>query len=281
MENTSHWDFAESFSGRDAACLIGGFDPSIYSAENEYKIQPIIVRMKKSYYGTVRQMVDEITDGAGFYADDTKEDHADINAMRNRTPNCDAYFHSSVELWSVEIDRMISDYNVEYSASDIPLDFEFTYADRGTLSVAEVKRRLDKWVFGVDADAGRFREFERKIRTELWHWAYEQMHEFGDQRFSRGELHRWITANNFKSEYDFATVGEAPVMVEKPLSTTERNTLLTIIAALCDYSDIKHQGRGVSVQISKMTDEIGAKVTDDTIRDVLTKIPDALLARTK
>lgn len=68
---------------------------------------------------------------------------------------------------------------------------------------------------------------------------------------------------------------------DKPLRTTERNTLLTIIAALCDYSDIDPKGRGAAVQIAKMTEEIGATVTDETIRKVLEKIPDALEARMK
>lgn len=40
---------------------------------------------------------------------------------------------------------------------------------------------------------------------------------------------------------------------EKPLQTTERNSLLTIIAAICDYSDIKHQERGAATQIANMT----------------------------
>lgn len=68
---------------------------------------------------------------------------------------------------------------------------------------------------------------------------------------------------------------------EKPLATKERNTLLTIIATLCDYSAIDHQGRGVAGQIASLTDEIGAPVTDDTIRKVLAQIPDALQTRMK
>lgn len=68
---------------------------------------------------------------------------------------------------------------------------------------------------------------------------------------------------------------------EKRLSTTERNTLLTIIAALCDYSAIKHQERGASAQIATLTQDIGAAVTDDTIRKVLKQIPDALQTRMK
>jgi len=63
--------------------------------------------------------------------------------------------------------------------------------------------------------------------------------------------------------------------------TNSRNTLLVIIAALCNYSDIKYQERGAAVQIAKFTDEIGAAVTDDTIRKALAEIPDALGTRLK
>ncbi|MFZ3040686.1 MAG: hypothetical protein WA108_02670 [Thiobacillus sp.] len=69
--------------------------------------------------------------------------------------------------------------------------------------------------------------------------------------------------------------------VDKPMTTSERNSLLTIIAALCDYSAIKPQERGAASQIAKMTEEIGASVSDDTVRRVLAKIPDALESRMK
>lgn len=68
---------------------------------------------------------------------------------------------------------------------------------------------------------------------------------------------------------------------EKPLATTERKTLLTVIAALCDYSAILHQERGAAGQIASMTVELGAEVTDDTIRKILKQIPDALRTRLK
>lgn len=67
----------------------------------------------------------------------------------------------------------------------------------------------------------------------------------------------------------------------KPLKTNERNTLLTIIAALCHYSDIDTQGRGAASQIARLTEEIGATITDDTVRSALGKIPAALDARSK
>jgi len=70
-------------------------------------------------------------------------------------------------------------------------------------------------------------------------------------------------------------------VLDKPLATSHHTTLLTIIAALCDYSNIEHQMRGASGQISKMTDEIDASVTDETILAILKKIPEALERRMK
>lgn len=67
----------------------------------------------------------------------------------------------------------------------------------------------------------------------------------------------------------------------KPITTTERNTLLTIIAGLCDYSAINHQERGASGQIAKLTEEIGAAVSVDTVKRVLDKIPNAVDSRMK
>lgn len=69
--------------------------------------------------------------------------------------------------------------------------------------------------------------------------------------------------------------------VDKPIKTTERNTLLTIIAALCDYSAIKFNERGTAGKIAKLTEEIGARVSHDTVKKVLSQIPDALETRMK
>lgn len=67
----------------------------------------------------------------------------------------------------------------------------------------------------------------------------------------------------------------------KSVTTTERNTLLTIIAALCDYSAIDPAARGTASQIAGMTAELGAPVTDETILKVLVKIPNAVERRMK
>jgi len=89
-----------------------------------------------------------------------------------------------------------------------------------------------------------------------------------------------VVRTNALREFE-QSINDAPASVDKPMTTTERNTLLTIIAALCDYSAIDPAGRGAASQIAKLTEKLGATVTDDTIRKALAKIPDALEARTK
>lgn len=73
----------------------------------------------------------------------------------------------------------------------------------------------------------------------------------------------------------------APEKIDKLVTTTERNTLLVIIAALCKKTDIDPQNRTTASLIARLTDDIDASVTDETIRKHLAKIPDALGARIK
>ena len=77
------------------------------------------------------------------------------------------------------------------------------------------------------------------------------------------------------------TINADSALTDKPLSTTERNTLLTIIAALCDYSAIDPKARGTARQIAGLTEELGAPVTDETILKALVKIPNAVERRMK
>jgi hypothetical protein len=69
---------------------------------------------------------------------------------------------------------------------------------------------------------------------------------------------------------------------DKPLKTTERNTLLTIVAALCgEHSDININDHGASTKIARMIERLGVQVSDDTVRRYLNKIPNALESRKK
>jgi len=69
--------------------------------------------------------------------------------------------------------------------------------------------------------------------------------------------------------------------IEKPLSATERNTLLVMIAALCKKSGIAPQDRTSASQVARLVDDIGGSVSDETIRKALKQIPDAVARRGK
>ena len=77
------------------------------------------------------------------------------------------------------------------------------------------------------------------------------------------------------------TLSEKPAQQDKPLRPNERNSLLTIISALCNKAGIDLEKRGISIEIAKLTEEMGTPVSDDTVRRVLEKIPDAVESRMK
>ena len=52
MENLSHWDYAEVFSGIEAASLIVGIDPANVQSEKG-KVRPVIDRMISDYEGAL------------------------------------------------------------------------------------------------------------------------------------------------------------------------------------------------------------------------------------
>ena len=68
---------------------------------------------------------------------------------------------------------------------------------------------------------------------------------------------------------------------DKPLTATERNSLLVIIAALCENSKITIADPKAAGKIAGLTDMISTPVTDETVRKVLKLIPDAVGRRKK
>lgn len=97
--STTHWDYAESFSGRESAYLIAGFDPSMWTIENEIRVRPVIARMKKAYYLASQTLMDELS-GTGFWLDKDAGIMITVNPMKRRTPR-------SGELWSSEIEDIL------------------------------------------------------------------------------------------------------------------------------------------------------------------------------
>lgn len=68
---------------------------------------------------------------------------------------------------------------------------------------------------------------------------------------------------------------------EKPLRSNERNSLLTVIAALCRHANVDYEANGAAGKIVRMTEALGAGLSDETIRKILKQIPGALETRMK
>ncbi len=66
---------------------------------------------------------------------------------------------------------------------------------------------------------------------------------------------------------------------EKSLAAREKNTLLVLIAALCKEAKIDYTARGVAGSVKLLTEQIGAPISDDTIRRVFDQLESAVEAR--
>ena len=84
-----------------------------------------------------------------------------------------------------------------------------------------------------------------------------------------------------KAILDFQASYLTPQNADKPIGTNERNTLLSVIAALCHDSGIDYRDRSFAAEICRMSEKIGIFVSDDTVRRIAGKIPDALESRLK
>ena len=142
--------------------------------------------------------------------------------------------------------------------------------------------------FIIHVEQNRFRPFVYQYGQLLQYWNSGSHHattsptQFVDWSLSKNFRPKWLDSA-IELGLCQATYGKTTIddLMDKPLSGNERNTLLTIIAALCNYSDIKLEAHGVATDIATMTHDIGAPVSDDAIRSALKKIPDALQRRMK
>jgi hypothetical protein len=68
---------------------------------------------------------------------------------------------------------------------------------------------------------------------------------------------------------------------DKPIKETERDTLLLIVAGVCHNARIDLSQRGLAKQVAIATEELGAPVSEDTVRRHLSNVKNALETRMK
>jgi hypothetical protein len=122
----------------------------------------------------------------------------------------------------------------------------------------------------------------------------EEDRDFANQTFSAERIDEWLRYLNLKSVYSFKVVNhfreeqdenskmDESTLRDQPLATKERNTLLTIIAALAKEAKVNIDPPGKAAGfIEGLTDLLGAPVSKRAIEEHLKKIPNALESRMK
>jgi hypothetical protein len=122
---------------------------------------------------------------------------------------------------------------------------------------------------------------DRNINFDLWYKldpTCSMSNVVAEAVFLNSEVERYEKAFGWSHQPD-ATVSKE---VEKPIQTSERNSLLTIIAVLCKEAKLDYKTASkTSDLIEGMADSMGVSIGATTIRDHLKRIPDALRTRVR
>ena len=264
MASLTHWDFSAHFSGNDAAALILGIEPR-ESDDDDSRIRVVIDRMELHYNHARKRHYQEAFDLNSADFMDTEADRplelesVEMNELRR-------------QCYPADVDTPLADWVVSKDQSR----FDNQYFSRHAIA---------DWLVAIGLNSiYQFRFDQPSVDTEA------TGHEEGDISFELTSpigmahaLKQEVFMPNEVARVEATSDDQSAVQTtEKPLTTKERKTLLTIIAALAKYGkiDIKEYGKSAEF-ISGLTDEIGANVSKRAIEDHLKKIPDALEIRMK
>lgn len=167
-------------------------------------------------------------------------------------PDCDNLTHQDtcIEIFS-EMRRAPDD---EYSYSPIP---EHTKITRRSLAV---------WFYHHDQEIAK--KFDPSVKLMKSNDNKSIKQDLDKLQKENSELKKNIKNLEITSQ-------------EKPLGSKERNSLLILIGALCKEVGINPNDRGIATSLELMTQNIGAPLTDDTIRNILKQIENAISSRSK
>jgi hypothetical protein len=163
--------------------------------------------------------------------------------------------------------------------------------------VAPARRRvrgqdLRKWIaenFPNDKPAFLFDEIERSTHTAINSEAFKALQVDRDATKLENEklrkLNQELSSERDGLKYQIASMESYIEQLKKnnldAVSARQRRTFLVMIAALCNQSNINYSERGAAQRIAELTEVVGAPITDDTIRGILSEIEDAIESRQK
>lgn len=158
---------------------------------------------------------------------------------------------------------------------------EHVRPDRLTVRHTDLREWMAKY-YPDQKPAFLFDEIERNTHAAINADAYMALQADRDALKARiGRAEEWAKEIMAEKKTLLGELDSLRGMVNKGLTTTERNTLLTIIAALCNDDAINYQERGAARRIAELTEAIGAPVSEDAVKRHLDKISEALESRKK
>lgn len=200
MEDLSHWDFAEFFSGEEAAAVILGFDPAVAP---QHIVEPVLRSMEFSYNQTLHLLVDQL------HLSDMREE-----AMRK-------HWHFT----SLSKDRRIFDDMESLTRKELG-DPDCLFSSRMISYYNRVDQLYESKMGSLEV--GLFEIDEDSFNRWLAEGRYTM---FEVQLFTRQELSRWLAAIGKTSKYKFLRADEAEqsVVSTRYLGAQRRDILTPII----------------------------------------------------
>jgi hypothetical protein len=141
---------------------------------------------------------------------------------------------------------------------------------------------FDAAVFEVRA----LKSLDRKLLQDDANWLQRVMYANNPNDSDIAELRRTVkilSEEAAKHTFELQSMGRKlrKLPEEKLLTTRTRNTLLAIIAALCDRAEISYTERGAAQRLKEITEEFGTPIDEKTIKSFLVDIDFAVDSRTK
>jgi hypothetical protein len=184
-------------------------------------------------------------------------------------------------------------------------DYEKTCADYWVSAASDQHTVLEKRLPSVALEAFERECFHSGNTTSFRDWLEIAPLEYGLQAFSKSDfdrqvfsreaIQRWLACNGLSSVYQFVqpkasfanaveSEGASGPLSEHDtqLGKRERETLLTIIATLCNHAGIDYtKAAKTAGLIQKLAADMGLSIGETTIEGHLKKIPNALAGRMK
>ena len=140
------------------------------------------------------------------------------------------------------------------------------------------KEKMEAYIGANSVPAERVEEMRSQFETDRKKYLADKLcSPYENDFFPAGGLPRdGVYVVRTAAIVDFLDrLNETP-KIDKPISAKERNSLLTLIAALCNEANFDNKQRGIAASLAASTEKLGKPLTDDTIRNILKQVKDLL-----